>query len=318
MTFRKNQMRAAWLGAMAIAVGISIRAQTPPPAGPTGPPADAPPPRAVAAGPYAVTVASDPSLPTHTIYRPTDLNAVKGKLPIVAWGNGGCINSNRGYVQFLSKIASHGFLVVAIGPESMPEPDLSNIKPGQPLPPLTPEMRSRTAQLGDGIDWAIAQNGQKGGAYAGKLNTKAIAVMGTSCGGIQAILTSKDPRVTTSVIWNSGVFNTPNRMVEGTKDDLKGFHAPVAYVIGGPSDIAYANSEDDFQKIEGVPLFNANLNVGHGGTFRQPNGGRFGEFAVAWLQWQLKGDKAAAKMFVGPKCGLCTDPVWTVKKKNLK
>ena len=102
-----------------------------------------------------------------------------------------------------------------------------------------------------------------------------------------------------------------------TQDDLKKFHAPVAYFIGGPSDIAYAAAESDFQNIQGVPLFYANINVGHGGTFNQPNGGRFGEVGVAWLSWQLKGDQEAAKMFVGPSCTLCADPVWTVKKKNI-
>jgi len=106
--------------------------------------------------------------------------------------------------------------------------------------------------------------------------------------------------------------------MEATKESLKAFHAPVAYFIGGPSDIAYANAEDDFKRIEGVPVFYANLNVGHGGTYKQPNGGWFGEIGVAWLSWQLKGDKEAGKMFEGPKCGLCVEPAWTVKKKNIK
>jgi hypothetical protein len=44
----------------------------------------------------------------------------------------------------------------------------------------------------------------------------------------------------------------------------------------------------------------------------------FGEVAVAWQSWQLKGDKKAGKMFEGPKCGLCVEPAWTVKKKNMK
>jgi hypothetical protein len=297
-------------------VGVSVSAQLPPP-GIGGPPPDAPPPKAVAAGPYRVSIATDPSLPTHTIYRPADLSAVKGKLLIVAWGNGGCINAGRAYETFLTQIASHGFFIVAIGPESVPEPDLSKLKPGEPLPPLPPEMVSRASQLIDGIDWAVAQNQKKGGPYADRLDAKAVAVMDQSCGGVQAIIASKDPRVTTSVIWNSGIFNVPNGFVPGTKDDLKGPHAPVVYFIGGPTDIAYANAEDDFLRIERVPLFNANLNVGHGGTFRQSNGGWFGEVGVAWLAWQLKGDKTAAKMFTGEKCGLCVESVWHVKTKNM-
>ena len=39
-------------------------------------------------GPFPAILEQDPSLPTHTVYRPQDLSKVKGKLPIVAWGNG--------------------------------------------------------------------------------------------------------------------------------------------------------------------------------------------------------------------------------------
>jgi hypothetical protein len=61
----------------------------------------------------------------------------------------------------------------------------------------------------------------------------------------------------------------------------------------------------------------ANLDVGHGGTYSQPNGGEFGKVAVAWLQWTLKGDETAGKMFTGPSCGLCTDKSWKYEKKRL-
>jgi hypothetical protein len=283
-------------------------------------PSNALPPHAVPAGPYQVTNGTDPSLPTHTIYRPADLSALGvQKMPIVAWGNGGCINSGRSAQNFLNKIASHGFFVVAIGPDNVPAPDLSGLKPGDRLPPLSPEMVSKSSQLIDGINWAIAENSRVGSPYYDKLDTKAIAVMGASCGGMQAIAVSGDPRVKTSIIWNSGVMTVSQEMyMPAVKEDLKKFHAPVAYFIGGPADIAYPASEDDFKLIEGVPVFNANLNVGHGGTMGQPNAGWWGEVGVAWLSWQLKGDKEAAKMFEGEKCGLCVEPVWTVKKKNMK
>jgi hypothetical protein len=31
-----------------------------------------------------------------------------------------------------------------------------------------------------------------------------------------------------------------------------------------------------------------------------------------------EGNKTAARMFQGDKCGLCVEPVWRVKKKNMK
>jgi hypothetical protein len=36
---------------------------------------------------------------------------------------------------------------------------------------------------------------------------------------------------------------------------------------------------------------------------------------VAWLEWQLRGDANAAKMFVGNDCGLCRDPAWKFEAK---
>ncbi len=102
------------------------------------------------------------------------------------------------------------------------------------------------------------------------------------------------------------------------KDILQKLHSPVIYINGGEKDIAYANGMDDFAKIDGVPVAMANFDVGHGGTYNQPNGGEFGKVAVAWLQWKLKGDETAGKMFVGSSCGLCTDTKWKFEKKRME
>lgn len=306
--------------ALALALSAAL-AQAQTPAATTRPdilrvPDDAPPQRAPALGPYAVTVETDASLPTHTIYRPIDLAAVKGKLPIVAWGNGACANSSERFIPFLTKIASHGFLVVAIGPKDAP-PLVLNAAPGQGAPIAAPKTTAH--QLIDAIDWAQAQNA-KAGPYKGRIDTGAVAVMGQSCGGLQAIEASSDPRVKTTVVWNSGVIVDQTglpKLSNATKDSLKAYHAPVAYFIGGPVDVAYPNAKDDFARITTVPVFMGNLNVGHGGTYRHVNGGWFGEVGEAWLAWRLKGDKAAGKMFAGPKCGLCVAPEWKIEKKNM-
>ncbi|MBN2684012.1 MAG: hypothetical protein JXR40_01920, partial [Pontiellaceae bacterium] len=76
---------------------------------------------------------------------------------------------------------------------------------------------------------------------------------------------------------------------------------------------------DDFERINHVPAFAANLNgIGHGGTYSQPYGGDFAIVATAWFQWQLKGDKEAAKMFEGENCGVAQMDGWVVEKKNIK
>ena len=313
----------ARLKALAIAASLLMAGQAMAQAGPPlpdfmKPPKDAPPPRAVALGPYAVEVVSDPSLPTHTIYRPVDLKPFAGgKLPIVAWGNGGCANAGLAFEGFLRSVASHGYLVVAIGPKDGKPPNFTMPEPGKPFVP--PPAASKASQLIDAIDWAVDQNKKAGGPYAGKLDVGAIAVSGQSCGGLQAIKASADPRVKTSLIFKSGVVPpSPGMpiMTDTTPADLARFHAPVAYFIGGPTDIAYKNAETDFSQIT-TPVFKGELNVGHMGTFDQPNGGWFAEVGVAWLDWRLKHDATAGKVFSGPDCGLCVNPTWSVQKKAM-
>jgi dienelactone hydrolase len=266
-------------------------------------------------GSYKAVLAGDPTLPKHTIYRPRDLGpfGAGNKLPIVVWGNGGCRSGSGEVRDFLSEIASHGFLVIAIGPAGV------SATQGWEAP-----TDSKSSELLDAVAWAIAQDG-KDGPYRGKIDTTKVAAMGGSCGGLQALEVSPDPRVTTSVIFNSGVFDTPPKLPgnmkmpipDVTKDVLKKLHGPIAYFIGGPSDIAYKNATDDFARIDHVPALIANRDVGHAGTFAEPHGGAFAAAGVAWLKWRLKGDEQAGKMFLGEPCGLAADPKWTVERKNL-
>lgn len=261
-------------------------------------------------GPYSALMATDQSLATHTIFRPKDLGAFgkNEKLPIIAWGNGACANSPWEHINFLSEVASHGFLVIAIGP--MPQ---EGQRGGG---------RSTSSQLIDAIDWAIAQNSDKNSQYYNKLDVSKIAVSGMSCGGLQTLEVAPDPRITTAVICNSGILPDPNSGMGGmpglNKDHLAKLHAPALYLLGGEKDIAYNNGMDDFKRINHVPVFVANMDVGHGGTYSQPHGGEFAKVATAWFQWQLKGDKTAAKLFTGNPSGLSKSPVWKVEKKNIR
>ena len=262
-------------------------------------------------GPYKALMASNSTLATHTIFRPKDLGVFgnKNKLPVVAWGNGACANSPWEHVNFLSEIASHGFLVVAIGP--MPAE-------GQRSGGGT----TKSSLMTDAITWAIAQNSDKASPYYNKLDTAKIAIAGMSCGGLQTLEVAPDSRVATAMICDSGILITPGSGMGGmpnlTKDQLTKLHTPVIYILGGQSDIAYANGMDDFHRIGNLPAFAANLDVGHGGTYSRPHGGEFAVVATAWFQWQLKGDSEAARMFEGDPCGVAKMPGWKVEKKNIR
>ncbi|SLK10537.1 hypothetical protein [Novosphingobium mathurense] len=274
-------------------------------------------------GPFPAIMETDPSLPGHVIYRPKDLSAMGGrKLAVLAWGNGGCSDDGASARLHLAEIASYGYLVIAPGEWRSGPQATATRKPfrgagadGQLPPPAT-----TAADVRAGIDWAIAQNGKSDSPYSGRIAIDQIAVAGHSCGGLQAIELAPDPRVKTVMINNSGIFNNGVQAIAGLHVDkamLDRFHTPTLYILGGPTDIAYANGVDDFSRIEKVPAILLNLPVGHGGTFFEPMGGAVAHVAVDWLEWQLRGDRSAARTFKGQNCRLCSGTDWTIEKKRI-
>jgi hypothetical protein len=260
------------------------------------------------------------SLPRHVVYRPKDLAALgNAKLGVVAWGNGGCSDDGASSRFHLLEIASHGYLVVASGqilsgPGAPPREPRPAAPPGQLPPP-----RTKVSDLTEAVDWALAENTRAGSPYFGRIDPAQIAYSGWSCGGVQALQVANDPRVKTLVIHNSGVLNGgPTNMtgISVGKEVLQTLHTPVIYIEGGPTDIAYENGMDDFKRITHVPAAIANLPVGHGGTFNEPNGGAAASVAVSWLNWQLRGDARSAQRFVGEDCGLCKDAQWSLQRKQ--
>jgi hypothetical protein len=233
----------------------------------------------------------------------------ENKLPVLLWGNGACANSTEEHKNFLNEIASHGYVILGIGLlDQIENRDESSRK------------RTQSSQLLAALDWITAENARQASNLFGKVNTSMVAAMGMSCGGLQAIEISFDPRIKTTVVCNSGVLPTPSTMPAMpslTKEDLKKLHGPVLYVMGGPSDIAYKNAMDDFARVDHIPIAMTNLDVGHGGTYRRPHGGEYSPVALAWIDWQLKGKEEASKMFVGDTSELKKDAKWTIETKNL-
>ena len=260
------------------------------------------------------------SLPRHVVYRPKDLAALgRTKLGVVAWGNGGCSEDGASSRFHLLEIASHGYLVIASGrilsgPGAPPREPRPAAQPGQIQPP-----RTQPSDLTEAVDWALAENQRSGSPYFGRIDPALVAYSGWSCGGLQALQVAKDPRVKTLVLHNTGVFNEGRSAIPGMdvrKDVLSTLHTPTIYILGGPKDIAYDNGMDDFKRIAHVPVAVANLPVGHGGTFNEPNGGAAASVAVSWLDWQLRGDVQSGKRFVGEDCGLCKDAQWSFERKQ--
>ncbi len=262
-------------------------------------------------GPFKAIVTEDSSLDGMTIYRPGDLTPFgnENKLPVLLWGNGACANSTEEHKNFLNEIASHGYIILGIGLlDQIQARDESSRR------------RTQSSQLGAALDWINVENEREGSIYLGKVNTTMVAAMGMSCGGLQAIEVSFDPRIKTTIVCNSGILPAPSTMPAMpalNKEDLKKLHGPVLYIMGGPSDIAYKNAMDDFARVDHVPIVMTNLDVGHGGTYRRRYGGEYSPVALAWIDWHLKGKREASKMFVGDDSALKRDVKWTIETKNL-
>jgi dienelactone hydrolase len=264
-------------------------------------------------GPEPAIVYSDLSLPTHTIYRP---ELLRGEYPVVLWANGGCIDSNFGYREFLAEVASHGFIVLAIGPHRDTPPPQFVLPPD---PADWPPFETHFSQMLEGLDWIVAENERPGSLFEGKVDVASVATMGSSCGGLQTIKASVDPRISTALVLNSGMMADGDQYMERhevQRSILAELRVPIAYFIGGESDMAYPNAEADWRDLQrlGVDAVNANLDVGHGATYDEPNGGAFARGPLAWLQWQLKGDRKARAMFVGEDCGFCAGSDWSLRR----
>ncbi|MBT2134700.1 hypothetical protein KK137_10170 [Croceibacterium sp. LX-88] len=263
----------------------------------------------------------DPTLPRHVIYRPRDLGPFAAKkLGVYVWGNGACSDDGASVRNHLLEIASHGYLVIASG---FVGEELARVQAARPAagPGLPLTVPTTTQDLRDGLDWALAQQGRAGSKYRGAIDPAKVAVSGFSCGGVQAIeLATSDERVNTLIVQNSGLFPQGAARIPGMdlgKEALTKLRTPVLYIQGGPTDIAWQNGRDDFERISHVPIVMVGLPVGHGGTYHDPHGGAAAGIAVDWLEWQLRGNEDASRSFVGANCRICTVPGWTIDRKGL-
>ena len=331
-------------------------------------------------GQYKAIMMEEPTLTTHTIFRPQDLSKFgkKNLLPVLVWGNGGCANSPSGHINFLNEVASQGFLIVAIGPSNYQQieaprpgqtgdvPRMGGMGGGMPQmgggmpggmggqrPEGAPQggmprmgmgggmpggMGGGMPQMGGGmpggmgggmsmgdpeglkqaLEWAIAQNSDKDSPYYQKLDIDNIGAAGMSCGGLQALHMLDDARIKTIMVMNSGFFGSEDSEDKASLAKMK--QKSVIWILGGSTDIAWDNGNDDFKRMSGtMPACLVSLDgIGHGGTYMQPNGGDYAKVAGAWLKWWLKGDKEASTMFTGAEPGVSKMEGWMIERKNIK
>lgn len=154
---------------------------------------------------------TDSTLPKHTIYAPKSPPNIT--MPFIAFGNGGCSTDGASYKNFLVELASYGYVIAADGP-----------------PGGSGSGQSRVQDMRDSLDWAF-----KGGAKKyGDIDLERVATAGHSCGGLEAMSTAyHDERVKRIVLFNIAIFQDDRRYL------LQEIKVPVAWFIGGPSDMGY-------------------------------------------------------------------------------
>lgn len=278
-------------------------------------------------GPYKAIMSAEKGLSAHVAYYPADLSGLgTKKLPVLVWANGSCLYAGNRYRQYLTEIASHGYLVISggpmgpieleVGPQENPAVRRAGTQapaPAATTPNPNPEPRVTTALLKEAVDWAVQQN-REAGKFNNKLDLSHIVVMGHSCGGGLAIQeAAQDSRISALGIWFSGVGlarTSDTSMLEKIK-------APVLIISGTQElDIAYGNAKNTFELMRNVPVFYGwRDELEHIGTFGAANGGELGAITVKWLEWQTRANAEAANMFKGANCILCRDRAWHIQRK---
>ena len=255
-------------------------------------------------GPYKAIAVREKSLTDFVVYRPVNMdNAVarnKGKLPVLVFANGGCMDTSIGYENMLTDIASYGYVVVAIGELQM-------------LAQHDKDQHTPSSMVAKALDWISKQATIPESPYYDMIDETKIAAAGHSCGGAQVLANAADPRLKTYLILNAGMGKM--KMADASPKSLKNLHGPILYLVGGTTDVAWKNAQMDYKAIKKVPVVLAdNTKSGHGGTYEQPNGGDNARMVRAWLDWQLKGLAENKSVFIDGD--LKDYPDWTIMHKN--
>jgi len=258
---------------------------------------------------YPYMVIDNSSTPGFTVYKPSDMKGIvakQGRLPIFVFGNGACSHDSSYYIPMFASMVKSGYIVIAVGDnENKPDSgnhDMSTI--------------GKDDNLLDAVDWISKESVKPWSDLCNNVDIFNIAVGGHSCGGAQAMSVSYDPRIKSTIMFNSGLGDI--EMAGASTRNLKDLHNPIIYLIGGPEDIAYKNAALDYQRIDKVPAVSVNYNVGHGGTYGQEDGGVVGKVALLWLDWNLKGKKEASKYFFYKKFRDKNYPGAVFESKGLK
>lgn len=217
----------------------------------------------------------------YTMFRPAELAEGK-KYPVLTWGNGTCSQPFL-FQELLEHVASHGFIIIA-----------SNSR-----------WVSGGVEMLRGLDFVVAENARADSPLYGKVDTKMLGVFGHSQGSMATVTAAADPRVVASV------------PIEGASaTEIRNVKGPVFLIAGeldtlvDPSGVKAAFDAATIPAVYGLSMGQDHLMPG-----LDPS--PILDAVTAWFKIHLAGDDEARKLFYGDDCSLCSDPRWTLERKNL-
>lgn len=217
----------------------------------------------------------------HILVRPKNLtNEPNTKHPVVIWGPGGGTPPKE-YLMLMTRIASHGFVVIGIR-----------------------ESSGGAELMSAAIDWLEQQNKKSSSPFYEKLILDRVGVFGHSMGGLsseQAAL--KDKRVTTVLLNNSGAFDHAQ---------LVNMKVPTG-IIYGEDGMERPNAEGDYNNAANRgPLWLGMMAKGGHGSGPWDGAGA----NIAWMRWHIGGELSRKNDFMGQGGEYNNKGVWTTKFKN--
>jgi len=195
------------------------------------------------------------------VFRPDELGQDGLLHPVFIWGCGGMAMPSS-YMEELTQIASHGFVVVA---------EVSNI--GDDGAPLLAA-----------LDWVLAENERSDSEFYHKLNTSRIGLGGHSIGSVNSFLAGPDPRWTSTLhVAGGSLDNVNDPSAPTTGKGGKSLIHPTAYICS-ESDL-FGNvekTEKDYANTTVPVFFTIMAGTEHIGAV-----GDGLPVIIAWLRWQL-------------------------------
>jgi len=219
----------------------------------------------------------------YTIFRPEPLGQHGFLHSPLIWGPG-IATQVSSYTTFLTNVASHGFVVVAVNTLSSGPGAEANRRP-----------------MIDGLDWIIAQNTQPG-VFQGKLDVNRAVSMGYSIGGTAAVQVGAHPSVITTV------------SIHG-HNATSALHGPLFQTTGTADTVGLPLQQQTYDASQ-VQTFLATLTGATHTEILSSGGGRERAPIVAWLRFWVYNDQGARNFFYGDACTLCVAPWTNPQRKN--